>query len=152
MSEKEKSREQLLTELANQERLINKIFSSSVLSTWISDDKGTAIRVNKACLDFFGAEESEVLGQYNMLKDSVLQEAGHMEDLKKVFTEGKSVNIIVDYDFSSVDHVKVKKGTHKIINSIFTPIIDDGGRVTNVIESKLGQGSTFYFELPLNDN
>ena len=40
---------------------------------------------------------------------------------------------MIDYDFSAVDHVDVKNATHKIVNSIFTPITDSHGNVTHVI-------------------
>jgi len=112
---------------------ISKIIESSALSTWISDEKGTAIITNPACLKFFGATEDEVVGKYNLFKDEVIEEQGFMSKIKNVFEKGEVANIIIDYDFGDVDHVDVKSATHKIINSIFTPVIDNKGKVTNVI-------------------
>lgn len=126
---------QKLTEIELREKsnFLDKIIESSALSTWISDKHGTAIRTNPACLKFFGATEKEVIGKYNVFKDSVLIEKGFMPEIKKVFSKGKVANIIIDYDFASVDHVIVKDATHKIINSIFTPVLNDKGKVIYVI-------------------
>ncbi len=112
---------------------IDKIIESSALSTWISDEKGTAIRANPACFEFFGASEDEVIGKYNILKDSVIEKAGFLPEIKNVFEKGIAANIIIDYNFADVDHVNIKKPAHKITNSIFTPILDNNKKVSNVI-------------------
>ena len=125
-----KRSEEALLEKTN---FINKIIETSSLSTWISDEHGTAIQVNPACLKFFGATEDEVIGKYNLLKDEVIEKQGYMPEVRKVFGNGEVVSIVIDYDFGAVDHVEVKNATHKIINSIFTPILDSNNKVTNVI-------------------
>lgn len=53
--------------------------------------------------------------------------------MKKVFENGEVADIIVDYDLAKVNHVEVKNATHKIVNSIITPIINTNGKVTNAI-------------------
>ncbi|MBN1821994.1 MAG: PAS domain S-box protein, partial [Prolixibacteraceae bacterium] len=121
------------TELREKSNFLDKIIEGSALSIWISDENGTAIKTNQACLDFFGAEKDEVIGKYNLFKDSVLSEQGFLPEIKKVFKNGETVNLIIDYDFSLVGHVDVKNATHKIINSIFTPVINQEGKVTNAI-------------------
>ena len=120
-------------ELKEKSEFIDKIIDSSALSTWISDDKGTAIRANSACLEFFGATEEEVIGKYNIFKDSVLEKLGFIPDIQKVFEKGEVSNLIIDYNFGEVDHISVKNAAHKIANSIFTPILDINGKVSNVI-------------------
>lgn len=128
---------QKLTEAENalkeNTNFLDKVIESSAVSTWISDENGTAIRTNPACLKFFGAEKEEVIGKYNILKDSVIEAKGFMPVIRDVFEKGNYANIIIDYDFASVDHVTVKKGTHKIVNSLLTPVTDVNGKVTNVI-------------------
>ncbi|MFC1839502.1 PAS domain S-box protein [Thermodesulfobacteriota bacterium] len=119
--------------LKEKSAFLDRVIESSALSTWIADEKGTAIRANPACLDFFGATEDEVIGKYNLFSDSVLQAQGFMAIIKDVFEKGKPASILIDYDFSAADHVDVKNAAHKIINSIFTPILNGKGRVTNVI-------------------
>ena len=114
-------------------RFIDKIIESSAVSMWVSDEKGTAIRANPACLEFFGATEEEVIGKYNLFQDAVIEKQGFMPDIRKVFEKGEAANIIIDYDFGAVDHVDVKNATHKIVESIFTPMLESNGKVSNVI-------------------
>ncbi|MBT3754914.1 MAG: PAS domain S-box protein, partial [Candidatus Cloacimonetes bacterium] len=120
-------------ELQAQAKFIDNLIESSALSTWISDKNGTAIRANPACLEFFGATAEEVVGKYNLFKDEVLIEQGLIPKLKKVFEEGKIVDVIIDYNFADVEHVDVKNATHKIIKSVFTPITDKNNKVINAI-------------------
>ena len=120
-------------ELQAQAKFIDNLIESSALSTWISDKNGTAIRANPACLEFFGATAEEVVGKYNLFQDEVLIEQGLIPKLKKVFEEGKIVDVIIDYNFADVEHVDVKNATHKIIKSVFTPITDKNNKVINAI-------------------
>ncbi len=119
--------------LEEQKKFLDRIIDSSALSTWISDEKGFVIRANPACLEFFGAKEEEVVGKYSLFMDSVLEEQGFMPIIEDVFNNGNVGNIIIDYNFGKVDHVNIENPAHKIINSIFTPILDENGKVTNVI-------------------
>jgi len=125
--------EQQVAALQERTDFLDKIIESAALSTWISDEKGTAIRTNPACLAFFGATEEEVIGKYNLFQDVVIEKQGFMPDIKRVFENGEFASILIDYDFSAVDHVAVKNATHKIIKSIFTPVLDNKGKVSNVI-------------------
>jgi PAS domain S-box-containing protein len=126
-------RKRVEQELKERTDFLDTITESSALSMWISDNKGTAIRANAACLKFFGATREEVIGKYNLLKDAVIQKQGFMPIIKDVFEKGEAASIMIDYDFSAVDHVDVKAATHKIIKSVFTPVLDSSGKVSNVI-------------------
>ena len=126
-------RKETEAQLERRTKFLDKIIDSSALSTWISDENGFAIRTNPACLEFFGATEDEVIGKYSLFKDSVIEEQGMMPVVEDVFTKGVVGNIIIDYNFGAVDHVDIENPTHKVINSIFTPVVDSNGKVTNVI-------------------
>lgn len=126
-------RKQIENELKERNKFVDKIIDSSALSTWISDEKGTAIRANPACLEFFGATEDEIIGKYNIFKDSVIKEQGFAPVVRDVFHNGKSAGIVIDYSLEDVDHIEVKHATHKVVNSILTPVLDDDGKVSNVI-------------------
>ena len=93
-------------EIKEKSDFIDNIINSSALSTWISDEKGTAIRTNQACLDFFGAKEEEVIGKYNLFQDEVLKEKGLLSNIDDVFNSGKVANFIVDYSLEEVNACK----------------------------------------------
>ncbi len=129
LSERKKMEE----ELRKNVEFLDKVIESAALSTWISDEQGTAIRANPACLKFFGATEEEIIGKYNMLQDSVIRKKGLMAEVEKVFETGEPANIVINYDFGAVDHVEVKNAARKVVNTIFTPIKNSEGTITNVI-------------------
>jgi len=128
--------ERKLTEQALQasESFLNNIIEQSPFSTWISDDKGTNIRQNQACRELFGIErDEEVIGKYNMFKDEEVRRQGFVPLFEKVFTKGKTINFVIDYDFRKVKHVKVAGATHKILDATIFPIKDSNGKVTNAV-------------------
>ncbi|MBN2246326.1 MAG: diguanylate cyclase [Candidatus Aminicenantes bacterium] len=120
-------------ELKQKSSFLDKVIEDSAVSTMITDKKGTAIRANPACLAFFRAAEDTFIGKYNLFKDAVIKREGFMPFVRKVFKAGQPANIIIDYDFSAIEHVQTKESVRKTINSIFTPIVDDQNHVTNVV-------------------
>ncbi len=126
-------RKQAEEELKERTAFLDKIIETSALSLWISDEKGTAIRANSACLKFFGATEEEVIGKYNLFQDSVIKTEGFMPLVKGVFENGEPDSFVINYDFGSVDHVTVKNATRKIVKTVLTPVLDSNKKVSNVI-------------------
>jgi len=106
----------------------------SPVSTWIADPDGTNIFENEAARRLLGIErDEEVVGKYNIFKDDVLIAGGFMPQIRKVFEEGGSTEIVVDYDFSQVKHVEPSHPTHRILHAFLFAIKDREGRVRNVI-------------------
>ena len=106
----------------------------SPISTWIADKDGTLIFENEANRKLFGIErDEEVVGKYNIFKDNVLIEGGYMPPIRKIFEEGGSIELVVDYDFSRVRHVKVSHPTHKILRAFLFAVKDEAGKVRYVV-------------------
>jgi PAS domain S-box-containing protein len=115
----------------------NKLIEATALSTWISDENGTAIKANPACYKFFGATEEEVIGKYNVFKDEIAEKQGVMPLIKRAYRTGEPVKFLLDYDFGAVGHVNVKDATHKYIEVNLTPIVNKTGKVTNVVSQSI---------------
>ncbi|OYT17096.1 MAG: hypothetical protein B7C24_04250, partial [Bacteroidetes bacterium 4572_77] len=71
--------------------------------------------------------------KYNLFKDEVLIKQGFIPKLRKVFEKGEVVDVIIDYNFGEIEHVSIKNATHKIIKSVFTPLLDKNNKVINAI-------------------
>lgn len=125
--------------LALEERTMfaDALMEATALSTWISDESGTAIKANRACYDFFGASEEEVIGKYNVFRDELVEIQGAMPKVRHAYTTGEPVKFFLDYDFGSVEHVKVRNATHKFIQVNLTPIKDKTGKVINVVSQSI---------------
>jgi len=127
-------RKQAEEKLKESESFLNDIIEQSPFSTYISDDEGTNIRQNQACRELFGIErDEEVIGKYNMFKDEEARRQGFMPLIEEVFSKGKTVNLVIDYDFQKVKHVKVPKAAHKLLDITIFPIKDANGKVTNAV-------------------
>jgi len=135
LAEERLDRERKVQEaLKNSENLLWNIIEQSPFSTWISDVNGTNIRQNAACRKLFGIDyDEQTVGKYNMFSDVVIKERGLTEKLRKVFTEGETVRITLDYDFSKVKHVDVPRATHRVLDVTVFPIKDARGKVINAV-------------------
>jgi PAS domain S-box-containing protein len=121
-------------ELRESRNLLSSIIEQTPFSMWIADAGGTNVRQNPACRKLFGiASDEETVGKYNLFADSVLREQGHLDKVRRVFSEGEPARFIVDYDFSKVDQVEVKGATHTLLDVTIFPIKDTHGRVVNAI-------------------
>lgn len=112
---------------------LDTIIEDASVSMWISDKKGTAIKINSACLNLFGAKKDEVIGKYNLLEDNVIEKMGFKPLVEGVFNKGEIADFIIDYNFMEVKHVEVKDATHKVIRTIMTPVFGLNKEVTNAI-------------------
>jgi|GEM_PF-1193012 len=115
------------------EQFLNAVIEQSPESLWISDNRGTLMRMNRACRELFGVTEEEVVGKYNILKDNLVEVQGHMPLVRAVFEKGDVARFTIDYDVGEVEHIDVKGGTHRILDVVVSPIRDAQGDVTDVL-------------------
>ncbi len=132
--ERSKREKEVEEALRKSENLLSNILEQSPFSTWITDANGTNIRQNAACRKLFGIDyDEQTVGKYNMFFDPVVKEQGLMEELKKVFEEGKTARFTIDYDFSKVKTVNVPRATHRLLDVTIFPIKDANGKVINAV-------------------
>mgnify|MGYP006286483241 CR=1 FL=1 len=116
------------------ETFLNSIIDQSPFPIWISDEKGVLIRLNDASRELFGvSDDNEVVGKYDFHKDDILIEKGLVQHFEEVYTKGKTVHLLIDYDYSKVKHVDVLNATRRILDCTIFPIKDPDGRVTNAV-------------------
>jgi PAS domain S-box-containing protein len=126
-------RKRVEEELASSEEFLNSVIEQSPVSLWISDSKGTMIKLNQSCRELFGATDEEAVGEYNLFKDNLIEEQGFMPLVENVFEKGEVARFTIDYDLPRVEHVEVHGATHRILDVIVSPIKDVHGKVTNAI-------------------
>ena len=84
------------------------IFENGPYPMWISDDKGTLIRLNQACRDLLHIKDDEVVGKYNVLQDDVVEEQGLMPLVRQVYEKGRPVRFNFEYDSSRLKNLDLK--------------------------------------------
>jgi PAS domain S-box-containing protein len=121
-------------EIYDNQIFLNNIIEQSPFSTWIADEKGTNIRINKACKNLFGIKNSkDVVGKYNLFKDELLIKNKLISKIRSVFKQGKVINFQIDYPFELVKHVQVPGAKRVLIDVTIFPIKNSQGKVANAV-------------------
>ncbi len=113
--------------------LLESIFENGPYSMWISDDKGTLVRLNQACRDLFHIKDDEVIGKYNIFWDGVLKAQGFLPIIKQVFANGKTARFCSEYDTSGLKNFDLNERVSLVLDVTISPIFDNRGRVTHAI-------------------
>jgi PAS domain S-box-containing protein len=119
--------------LASSEQFLNNVIEQGPVSLWISDSEGTLIKMNQACRELFGVTDEEAVGKYNLFLDNLIEEQGFMPLVENAFEKGEIARFTIDYDLPRVEHIEVKKGTHRILDVVVSPIKDIHGKLTNAL-------------------
>jgi PAS domain S-box-containing protein len=115
------------------EALLNSLIEQSPYAMWISDEKGTLIRINPACCDLLHITEQDVVDKYNVLKDNIVVEQGRLPLVQRVFEQGEAVRFELTYDSSQLKHLQLPKTVLVILDTTIFPIKDAQGIVTNAV-------------------
>jgi len=119
--------------LKNREEFLNNIIEKPPSALWISDEKGTIIRMNNALRDLLKIKDEEIIGKYNVLEDAQIIEQGYLPLVKSVFEEGKTINFILDYDTSKEKQITPMATTHRELEIVITAIRDKEGQIIHAI-------------------
>ena len=113
--------------------LLDSIIKQSPNAMWISDERGTLLRINPACCELLNITEEEVVGKYNVFNDNIVQEQGLMPLIKSVFDKGKPVKFEITYDTSQLKHLQLKGKKFVVLDTTVFPITDENRKITNVV-------------------
>jgi len=120
-------------ELNRSRVFLNSIIEHSPNSLWISDEKGTLIRMNQTCRDKLQLKDDEVINKYNILKDNIIEEQGLMPLVKTVFENGKTVSFVISYDTANITGLSLGRTVKVELDVAISPILGSDGKVTNAI-------------------
>lgn len=113
------------------ESLLDSIIEKSPHPMWISDEKGTMIRLNEASRRLFRINDDEVIGKYNLFRDDILEKQGLMPFVKNVFEKGETAKFTLPYD--SADLTLPLAKTVSLILEVTVSAVLDQGKVTHAI-------------------
>jgi PAS domain S-box-containing protein len=113
--------------------LLNSVIHQSPYPMWISDDRGTLIKINRACLDMLCITEDEVIGKYNIFHDNLVEQQGLVPLVKSVFEESKTVNFEIIYNTSLLRNIELKDKTFVILDTTIFPVRNEDGIMTNAV-------------------
>jgi PAS domain S-box-containing protein len=114
------------------ETFLNSIIEHSPHAMWISDERGTLLRLNQACRNLLNITDDEVVGKYNVMEDSIVEKQGFLPLIRKVFEKGETARFTLRYDSADLKSLKLKDTVSLILEVTISPVLD-GKRVTNAI-------------------
>ncbi|MGD0856542.1 MAG: PAS domain S-box protein, partial [Dehalococcoidia bacterium] len=116
---------------------LNNMIEQSPTPTWISDDKGTLIKVNKSLCELLKVTEEELVGKYNVFKDNIVKEQGYIPLIRNVFEKGEVARFELYYDSPRLKSLSLDRTTSLILDVTISPIRDTSGRITNAAIQQL---------------
>ena len=113
--------------------LIDSILNQSPNPIWISDSKGTLIKINRACTDLLKISEKEVVGIYNILSDNIVREQGFLPLVQRVYEHGETARFEIRYDSSVLEPLRLTQHACAILDVTVFAIRDAQQNVTNAV-------------------
>lgn len=127
------NRRRLKNEILASEAFLESIIENSPYALWVSDHRGTLIRMNQACRDLLHVTDEDLVGKYNVLQDNVVAEQGAMHLVKKVFENGERVQFTLHYDSSQLKSLPLRKTARVVLEVTISPVLDEQNRLIHAI-------------------
>ncbi|WAC06093.1 MAG: PAS domain S-box protein [Methanoregula sp.] len=120
-------------ELQDSNVFLSSLIDQSPTPTWISDEKGTLIRINKACCELLNITEDDVVGKYNILSDNIVKEQGFLPLVLEIFDKGQIARFRISYDTRMLKTLQLDNRASVILDVTIFPIKDTRGKITNAV-------------------
>ncbi len=119
--------------LRESESFLNSVIEQSPYPTWISDHAGTLIRLNEACRKLLHITDEEVVGKYNILRDSIVEKQGFMPLVRRVFEAGETVQFEIHYDSSQLRDLPLERSVCVVLATTVFPVRDARGEIAHAV-------------------
>jgi two-component system cell cycle sensor histidine kinase/response regulator CckA len=119
--------------LKNRDGFLDNVIENTPSPLWVSDENGTVIRMNQALRDLLKLTDKEVVGKYNVLKDSQVIAQGFLPLVKSVYEQGKTASFTLLYQTTKEIQINPARDTGVILEIIMSPVKNQQGKVTNVV-------------------
>ena len=120
-------------ELQKSESFFYSLFEQSPFAIWISDETGTLININKAALILLNITKDDVIGTYNIFKDNIVENQGHIPLVKTVYDKGETITFELFYDSSKLNLLHLKKYASVVLHVTIYPVKNASGEIRNAI-------------------
>ena len=129
----ESERKRVEEALRASETFLETIIENSPFAMWVSDEKGTLIRMNQACRDLLQVTDEDLVGKYNVMEDNIVEQQGAMPLVKRVFEKGECVRFSLRYDSAQLRSIRIGKTAQVILEVTISPVLDFRGHVAHAI-------------------
>ena len=120
-------------DLRKLQRFQETIFEESPHPIWVSDEKGTMIRMNRACRSLFQSTDEIAVGKYNIFDDAAARGGEKLPLIRKVFEEAETVHFTSRYTPSEIPNLRLARTEPLIMEITIAPVVDARGKVIHAI-------------------
>jgi PAS domain S-box-containing protein len=120
-------------EVRSGKAFLDLVIDMSPFAMWISDERGTIIRVNRSLCDAIDLPEDVIVGKYNVLEDANLEIQGVMPAVRDVFEKHKVARFSIPWKAGDAGNVDFRGGRSMYIDVSMFPIRNAQGELTNAV-------------------
>ena len=120
-------------ELQARKTFLDRVIDQSPIPTYISDRNGILMRANPALKKILNLTDEQLVGKYDIFKDTIVEQHGLLPLVRSVYEEGKSINFTLDWDGETIPTMDLKGSNSVSIEAGMFPIHNAEGELTNVV-------------------
>jgi PAS domain S-box-containing protein len=120
-------------EIKSANAFLDIVIDMSPFSMWISDKEGTVTRVNRSLCQTINLTPGEIVGKYNVIRDTNLEIQGVMPDVKAVFDKYTPTRFIIPWKAADAGNIDFQGARDMYIDVSLFPILNNRGELTNVV-------------------
>jgi PAS domain S-box-containing protein len=120
-------------EIKSANAFLDMIVDMSPFSMWISDKEGTVTKVNRSLCQTINLSRDEIVGKYNVLHDTNLQNQGVMPDVRAVYEKHTPARFSILWKAADAGSVEFEGARDMHIDVSLFPILNVRGELTNVV-------------------
>jgi PAS domain S-box-containing protein len=119
--------------LRTSEAFLGSMIEQSTTPTWIADNEGTLVRLNRALRTLLNITDEEIVGKYNVFRDNIVEEQGLMPLVRGAFERGESIRFELRWDGSQLSQLALRSATPVMLDLTMFPIRNIAGEFTNMV-------------------
>ncbi|MFA4825557.1 MAG: PAS domain S-box protein [Methanoregula sp.] len=120
-------------DLKSSNAFLDMIIDMSPFSMWICDKEGTVTRVNRSLCQTIRLTPDDIVGKYNVLRDTNLETQGVMPGVRAVFDNYTPARFSIRWKAADAGDVDFKGARDMHIDVSLFPILNARGELTHVV-------------------
>ena len=112
---------------------LDRVVDLSPFAMWVANPEGTVFRTNRTLRDTLNLTDEQIVGKYNVLKDTNLVQQGVMPAVKAVFDRHEPARFSIPWVPAAAGDVDFTGGHDLDIDVALFPILDTAGQLMNVV-------------------
>ncbi len=127
------ARKQTEEEFRAEKRFSDSIIEHSPYPMWVADSGGTVVRTNRALCEALNLTSEQVVGKYNVFRDTNLDIQGLMPSIRTDLTNGKTSRFSIPWKVNDAGAEDFSGGRDLYIDAALFPILSSRGEMSHIV-------------------